>query len=600
MSQVIQHPSVDVVVLGVGAMGGLIATELAMAGYKVVGLERGPKWDFYSDFYATKYDEWGIGFMRKFSTNLRMNTPTLRNNKNQFALPVRRNTPPPAGQSTSTGYGVGGACQHYAGMMGRYGPWVYEMYSQTVDRYGLDFLNKAVPHQDITDWPLTYNDYVPYYETWEQMWGVCGTNEGPLLPSLTSYPLPPAPDTPIGVAYKDATTALGYNPYPQPHALASKGFVNQYGVAVQQCAYDGWCGAICNYECETGAKANTDFRVIPAALKTGNLDLRIHSWVFRLDTDSSGKITAVRYYDSQGNINVQPATVFVNCLWGFNAVRLMLNSGIGEPYNPITLTGSMGRGPAMGDPGAAVRTVTGTVDYLGGNAYPCGNAEGGAYAFRELADDNFDHTGLDFIGGAYVFPGAYAGGGPTNFYLYAANPSMGNVGGNFKASIKDAFLPTKTHLAFSPYGMWPPTTDWFFDLDPHYNDKYGDPLARVTLDWGMNTVKCANYLAPKYVDIMSQMGASNVQISNNVTTESHTSTWIIHIRGGARLGTDPAVSVFNKWQQCWTSENLFAAGEFCNPTGTNTTIGGTHPIGPTSYVASEGIKKYLKSPGPLV
>jgi choline dehydrogenase-like flavoprotein len=63
MSQVIQHQPVDVVVLGVGAMGGLIATELAIANYKVVGLERGPKWDFYNVFSGTKYAEWGVGFL---------------------------------------------------------------------------------------------------------------------------------------------------------------------------------------------------------------------------------------------------------------------------------------------------------------------------------------------------------------------------------------------------------------------------------------------------------------------------------------------------------------------------------------------------------
>jgi gluconate 2-dehydrogenase alpha chain len=600
MSQVVQHQPVDVVVLGVGAMGGLIATELAMANYKVVGLERGPKWDYYNDFFATKYDEWGVGFMRKYSDTLRTSTVTFRNNRNQFAMPMRRNTPPPAGQFTSAGYGVGGACQHYAGMMGRFPPWVYEMYSQTVNRYGLDFLNKAVPHQDIIDWPLTYNDYVPYYETWEKMWGVCGTDQGPLLPGLSSYPLPPAPDTPIGTAFKNAAEALGYHPFPLPHSLASKGFVNQYGVAVQECAYDGWCGGVCNYVCETGAKANTDFRVIPAALNTGNFDLRLHSYVFRIDQDSSGKVTAVRYYDNKGVIHVQPATVVVNCLWGFNAVKLMLHSGIGEPYDPITITGSMGRGIATGDPGAAVRAATGTMDNIGANSYPAGNAEGGAYAMLDLADDYFDHTGLDFIGGAYVSVGSYAGGGPANFNMYAINPSKDMIGSTFKAGLKDHFLPTKTHLSFAPYGMWPPTTDMFYSLDPHYTDIYGDPLARFTIDFGFNTVKCANYLAPKYAEILTKMGASNVQVSDPVDNESHMTSWSIHTRGGARLGSDPSNSVFNKWQQCWTSENLFGCGEYMDPTGDNTTIGGTHPIGPTSYVCSEGIRKYLQNPGPLV
>ena len=92
MSQIINHPSVDVVVLGMGVISGTVAVELAKAGYKVVGLERGPHWDFATDFFYTKYDEWGIGFMRKFDINLAITTATIRNNSNQFAVPVRRNS----------------------------------------------------------------------------------------------------------------------------------------------------------------------------------------------------------------------------------------------------------------------------------------------------------------------------------------------------------------------------------------------------------------------------------------------------------------------------------------------------------------------------
>ncbi|MCW3994834.1 MAG: hypothetical protein NWE98_01630 [Candidatus Bathyarchaeota archaeon] len=600
MSQVIQHTPVDVVVLGMGAMSGTISVELVQAGYKVVGLERGPYWDYASDFYATKYDEWGIGYMRKFDHNLAVSTATLRNNRFQFALPVRRNTAPP-GQIISEGYGVGGMAQHYGGVMGRFSPWVYQMYSQTVNRYGLDFLNAAVPHQDIIDWPMTYDDYVPYYEEWEKMWGVCGTNEG-ILPGFTNYsfPLPPSPTTPVAEAFKNAAESLGYHPYPVPHSLASKAFVNTYGVGVNECLYDGWCGGICNYVCETGAKANAAYRTVPAAQKSSNFDLRLNSYIFRLDTDNTGKVTAARYYDAQGNVHVQPGKVFFNGLWGFNLIKLMYYSNIGTPYDPATITGSLGRGPAMGVPGAVVRTATGTLENIGGNAYPAGNAFGGGYVMYDLADDYFDHTGLDFIGGAYVYFGLYLGGGPGNFLAFAGAPSPSMIGSNFKASLKDRFLPSKITLSIAPYGMWPPTTDWFIDLDPHYTDIYGDPLPRLTMDWGMNTVKCANYLAPKYAEILTKMGATNVTTSANVTTESHTATWPAHIRGGARAGSDQSTSVFNKWQQCWTCENLFAAGEATDATGSNTTTGGTHPAGAASYVAAEGIKKYLQSPGPLV
>ena len=279
---------------------------------------------------------------------------------------------------------------------------------------------------------------------------------------------------------------------------------------------------------------------------------------------------------------------------------MMQISGIGNPYDPVKITGSLGRGAAMGVGGALVRTVTGTLSDIGGTSYPSGNALGGGYAMLDLADDYFDHAGLDFIGGAYAIIGSYLGGGPGNFAIYASAPSPTMIGSTFKTTIKDRFLPSKINLTIAPAGMHPPTTDWFIDLDPHYTDVYGDPEPRMTIDWGMNNVKCANYLAPRYEDILTKMGATNVKVNAPVTTESHTSTWPAHIRGGARIGSDPNLSVFNKWQQCWTSENLFAAGEVTHPTGSNTTTGGTHPAGANSYVAAEGIKKYLQSPGPLV
>jgi gluconate 2-dehydrogenase alpha chain len=441
LSQVINHPSVDVVVLGMGAMSGTIAVELALAGYKVVGLERGPYWDYASDFYSTKYDEWGIGYMRKFDHNLSISTATLRNNRNQFALPVRRNTAPP-GQIISEGYGVGGMANHYGGLMGRFSPWTYQMLSQTVNKYGQAFLDSAVPHHDIIDWPMTYADYAPYYDKWEKMWGLTGTNQGPLMPNLDSYPLPPPPTTPVAAAFKTAAEALGYHPYPTPTSLATQAFVNPYGVGVNQCLYDGWCAGSCNYVCETGAKASAANRTVPAALKTNNFDLRLNSHVFRLDTDSSGKVTAARYYDAEGNVNVQPGKVFFNGLWGFNLIKLLYYSNIGTPYNPVTITGSLGRGPAVGAGGATVRTVTGTLANIGGNSYPAGNGLGGGYTMLDLADDNFDHTGQNFIGGAYVIVGSYLGSGPANFNFFAGAPSPTMIGSIFKATLKDRFLPT--------------------------------------------------------------------------------------------------------------------------------------------------------------
>ena len=350
MSTVIQEQPADVVLMGLGVMSGTIAAELSLAGYKVTGVTRGPYWNYAVDFASNKYDEWGIGFERKFDFPASLQTTTIRNNVNQFALPARRPTFPI--QYHSLGFGVGGVAQHYGGNMGRAGPWGFTMASSTASRYGANFLASINPNDDTQDWPFTYAQYEPYYVAWEQAFGIAGNGNGNVngkpMPMSKNYPMPGHPLTPLGSAFQAATEALGYNPFPHVSSLASAPYVNTYGVHVNECVYDGWCGSSCNYPCETGAKANSAFRSIPAAIKTGNFTMVLNSEIFRMDTKADGTIADIRYYDSQGNIHVQPGTVFFNGLWGYNQTRSMLISGVGVPYNPTNVTGTVGRGLTYG------------------------------------------------------------------------------------------------------------------------------------------------------------------------------------------------------------------------------------------------------------
>src|SRR5208337_230653 len=104
-----------------------------------------------------KYDEWGVQLLGKFDSPLPQSTVTLRNNSNQFAPVIRRNT---TGQSTHSGYGVGGAAHHYGANFGRFDPWTYAINSNTVSKYGAAYLASAAPNGDILDFPFAYNDYL--------------------------------------------------------------------------------------------------------------------------------------------------------------------------------------------------------------------------------------------------------------------------------------------------------------------------------------------------------------------------------------------------------------------------------------------------------
>jgi gluconate 2-dehydrogenase alpha chain len=605
MSTPITEPATDVVVCGLGHTGGPIAAELTKAGYNVVGIEKGPFWDYSSDWQQdNKDDEWAISVERKFDHPLYISTFTIRNTSDQFAMPVRRYTK--LVQYHALGHAVGGAGTHYGGSLGRFSPWSYSPVSMTIAKYGQDGYNTILSNvkggtPDLEDWPVTYDEMVPYYKSWEQAIGVVGTNQEPFIPDST-FRMPPHPTTAYAPAFKSACESLGYTPYSSVSGLISGSYTNQYGISRNGCVYCGWCGGLCNYPCEVGAKSSSHVTTIPAAMNTGKFTMVLESYVFRIDTDGTGKATGVRYYDPNGVVHIQPAKVVFNGIWGHNIIRSMLLSGIGTPYNPVSHTGSLGRGLQFGYyPSTSSASIKMDV---GANGYCSGNASGGGYAIMDLNEVNpkYSHTDdLTFMGGVNLSFGNYIGSGPNTFTTLT--PGASNFGSTWKAGIKDEKIPKQVTASLSGTGPTLPVLEHYSDLDPHYNDIYGDPCSRITLDWDANPYRVSNYLINKttlITDILKKMGDPSTLKTNTVAElTQHVDWWGHHTRGGARTGSNPATSVFNKWMQCWNCENLFAASEICDTFGDNITAG-THVAGAMAYLAADGIKKYLQNPGPLV
>ena len=183
----------------------------------------------------------------------------------------------------------------------------------------------------------------------------------------------------------------------------------------------------------------------------------------------------------------------------------MLNSGIGNPYNPATATGSLGRGIAMGVPPPDGRTEL-HWEFSKTSAATATLRQrlvAERMKFVDLSDDNFDHTGLNFIGGAlYPEAGILPRWRTRATSLYTQNgPTPAMIGSTFKASIKNTFLANKKPRSlFRPQEYRPPVTDWYVDLDPHYTDITVTHCRELTIDWTMNRYNCANYL-PQNVPI---------------------------------------------------------------------------------------------------
>src|SRR5699024_4989872 len=154
---VIKHDKVDVVIVGTGWAGGVMAAELGKAGKKVVIIERG-EFRETQDYVGVK-DE--LRFTNRFDMmqNLSHETITSRNTLDEDALPFRTQ------DERSVRTDACGGSVHCAGATYRWLPYYFKIYSQTVERYGK---NKIPGGMTIQDWGITYDEMERYYDKWEK------------------------------------------------------------------------------------------------------------------------------------------------------------------------------------------------------------------------------------------------------------------------------------------------------------------------------------------------------------------------------------------------------------------------------------------------
>ena len=139
----------DVVIVGVGAAGGVIAAELAKAGMKVIGLERGPRLKT-ADFQAQ--DELRFAQRQELRPDVKRQPVTWRPNAGSRATPIR---------SLSYGNNAGGGTVHYGAVSWRFHEDDFRARSHTIERYGMS----AIPaNSSLADWPLSYADLESFYD----------------------------------------------------------------------------------------------------------------------------------------------------------------------------------------------------------------------------------------------------------------------------------------------------------------------------------------------------------------------------------------------------------------------------------------------------
>ena len=94
-----------------------------------------------------------------------------------------------------------------------------------------------------------------------------------------------------------------------------------------------------------GAQAQPTNTLLPVIQKHKNISIRNGAWVRRVVHDSSqkeGRARGVKYIDPLGEEIFQPADLVLLCSWTMSNTKLLLLSGIGQPYDPATGKGTLG------------------------------------------------------------------------------------------------------------------------------------------------------------------------------------------------------------------------------------------------------------------
>ena len=532
-------PETDVVVIGLGAAGGVAVLPLARAGLQVIGLEAGSWMNPGEDYRA---DEIHNNVRSLVTTGHKVGSeiPTFRTSPDQVARQAARHPMMNA---------VGGTSIHYHAQSWRLNPWDFRVKSSTLQRYGADYLPAG---STVEDWPLGYDELEPYYDHIEYEVGVsgkAGNIQGTIIPEgnifegprRREYPMPPLRSCEYVDHMKQAALTLGLHPYRGPAAINSQPYQGRPG-----CAFHGWCD---RGGCHIRAKSSTDVTTIPRAQATGNLRVVDNANVRRIVTDNTGKATGVSYF-RDGEEFFQPARAVLLGTYTYENIRLLLLSqSMFHPNGIGNNRGQLGRhyfGHWDAQAGAGVSALF-PFDL---NIWYGAIAQG--VMVDDWADDNFDHSGLGFIGGASLH--AYTEKHPI---AAAGMATFGQVGKRWGSEWKQ-FVAQNAGRWASAYvqtNTLPYDNTWA-DLDPNVKDPFGDPVLRITSGPKVNEPKAAAYAGSKMLEWFRAAGAIAVaggQGGNGPALSTHA-------HGGTRMGTDPSTSVTDAFGFVHDCSNLGVIG----------------------------------------
>jgi glucose dehydrogenase len=499
----------DVVIVGAGIAGSLVAAKLAASGAKVAVLESGPWVDRQAGI------EWYRKALAKTPGSPYPDLPYAPRPKLIDPKAYLVQDGPDLFKSTYERR-VGGTTWHWLGTTLREVPNDLRLQS----KYGVG-----------QDWPLAYEDLEPWYVQAETELGVSGDSTQDLgSPRSAGYPLPAIPMTYLDQQIAQAAATLGLQVKSTPQARNSQ-------------PYDGrpaCCGnAVCIPMCPIGAKYDGAVHAKKAqAAGAQIIDRAIASFI---EVDSNGNVSGIRFKRPDQTEQRAAGRLYVIAAHAIETPKLLLMSQAdGVPNGVANSSDQVGRN-LMDHPTQLSWAVANAPLY----PYRGPLATSG---IEQLRDGDFRRQRAAFRIEIGNDGWSWPGGEPVD--LAGTLIKQGHRGADLAAAIK-AQIPLQFRLASLVEQL--PDPDNRVTLASDKVDALGLPRPRV--HYKVDDYALAGMAEARRVhdQLFDAIGVSFRQHRDEFEGAGH-------IMGTYRMGTDPKTSVVDPDQRSHDHPNLFLLG----------------------------------------
>ena len=521
----------DVIIVGAGAGGGVAAGILAEAGKRVLLLERGGQLSFENDPHDHLRNQRFFRYGHNAGPDIEGNPRVIVDTHGQARI-----IQPHENGYQNNAATVGGGTRIYGAQAWRFLPQDFCMASL----YGIP------TGSSLADWPITYADLEPYYERAEWEMGVAGDGAASAQHWSRSkgFPLPPLPVNKQGQVLRAGAAKLGWETLSIP-ALINTMPYNARPACIR-------CQYCVGFTCPVDAKNGTHNTLIARALATGHCDLVIQAMVLKINTDASGHVIGVTYYDHEGKIQSVEAEVIICAGGAVESARLLLNSaspqhphGLGNQYDQV------GRNLQGHYYPAAIGLMPESVyDCIGPGI--------------STATIQFNHGNSDVIGGAMLADEFIEL--PVIFWSRQLPPDLPRWGMANKHFMRENY--TRVMRVTGPVQEIP-NPEARVTLDPLARDRWGIPVARLSGTTHPETVRTAAFMFERAAEWLRASGAIRVW---GRPPDLYLSGGQ-HQAGTCRMGDDPRISVVDQCGRVHGHHNLFVTDG-----SVHVTNGGFNPV----------------------